>query len=465
MLHRMHRRPLIVAAIVATTVLIGAPAATAETAESRAELPGFRTRERPYLVSLVDGVRIKPLLTTGDVIGGVEGGYQMSGIPDGLGAYSRSNGTIELFMNHELNGQFDASDARVSHLTLSGRGRVLAARYAIDGSEGFQWFCSSTLEILGGVPWYFTGEETNKSPRDGSSIALNAATGRWVETPHFGHLSHENIVPVTRLAKAYLGISEDGFGEPSQLYAYTADRFTAAIRGKGSLRVWVPDEQVPDGNPSPNDISKGETMPGHFVRLRDRDNFDSETLERVVQRKGAFDFSRIEDQIDDPNRPGVIYFSETGVANQETTHGRVYKLRLNPDNPARARLSVVLDADAGDDIFSPDNLGISDKALVIQEDRNWARSGYNRVLVYDLSSGSLTPVARTDPSKEIIEAEGLGAWESSGVLDASPYFGRGWWLLDVQAHDFIVRVPGPSLEVDSARDDGGQLLLVYIPGT
>jgi hypothetical protein len=86
------------AAIVAIALLAGAPAATAETAVSRAGLPGFRTRERPYLVSLVDRVRIKPLLTTGDVIGGIEGGYQMSGTPDGLGAYSRSNGTVELFM-------------------------------------------------------------------------------------------------------------------------------------------------------------------------------------------------------------------------------------------------------------------------------------------------------------------------------------------------------------------------------
>jgi hypothetical protein len=34
-----------------------------------------------------------------------------------------------------------------------------------------------------------------------------------------------------------LGISEDAFGEPSPMYAYTVDGFTAAIRGHGSLRV------------------------------------------------------------------------------------------------------------------------------------------------------------------------------------------------------------------------------------
>jgi hypothetical protein len=125
----------------------------------------------------------------------------------------------------------------------------------------------------------------------------------------------------------------------------------------------------------------------------------------------------------------------------------------------------VLDAAAGDDIFSPDNLGISDRALVIQEDRNWSRSGFNRVLVYDLASGSLSAAARADPPQEIIDTEGPGNWETSGVIDASAYFGPGWWLLDVQAHDFNVGVPGPSLEPDSARGEGGQLVRVYIPGT
>jgi len=452
-------------ALVVATAMLGASTAGAATQIVRAEAPGFLTDERPYLVALADGVRIKPLITTGDIIGGMEGGYQMSGTPDGLGWYETGPGSLQLFMNHETNSRYDASDARVSHMTLDRRGRIQAASYVIDGTEGFQWFCSSTLEILGGVPWYFTGEESIKSPRNGSSIALNAATGNWRETPQFGHFSHENVVPVKRLDRAFLGLSEDGFGEPSQLWAYTAARFTAAIRGQGSLRVWVPEDSVPDGNPSGNDIDKGDSIPGHFVRMPDRANFDSETLERTAQRKGAWDFSRIEDQTDDPDEAGTIYFSETGVANQEVTHGRVYKLEVDPDRPTSASLSVVLDAADGDDIFSPDNLGISHEALVIQEDRNWKKSGYNRVLVYDLSDGSLAPVARTDPSQDIIDAEGVGAWESSGVVDASEFFGPGWWLLDVQAHDQLMRVPGPDLEINSARDDGGQLLKVFIPGT
>jgi hypothetical protein len=455
---------IVIASVVVGTSLLGAGSAGSATRRSVSSTP-FLTSERPYLVPLAPGVQIRPIISTGDVVGGRQGGYQMSGVPDGLGWYASTDGSIEVFMNHELSALYDPSGARVSHLTLNSDGAVVAAGYPIDGSEGFQWFCSSTLRVIDGVPWYFTGEETKHSPRNGGSIALNASSGRYVETPQFGHFAHENIVPVEGLSKAYLGASEDGFGETSQLYAYLADSFTGAIAGDGTLRVWVPDEPVADGNPSPNDIVKGETMAGHFERIPHPAAVMPRDLEAMAQDKGAFDFVRIEDQTADPDHPGVIYFSETGAAKQETSHGRIYKLEVDPTNPRHATLSVVLSAAEGDDIFNPDNLGISHTSLVIQEDRNWKHSGYNRVLVYDLVTGSLTPVARADPSQAVIDAKGVGAWETSGVVDASAFFGPGWWLLDVQAHYTEVGVPDQSLEPDSATGEGGQLELVYIPGT
>src|SRR5260221_11725724 len=51
-----------------------------------------------YLVPTAPGVAIKPLLTTGDSVGG----YRMAGIPDGLGAYDNGDGTFTVLMNHEI---------------------------------------------------------------------------------------------------------------------------------------------------------------------------------------------------------------------------------------------------------------------------------------------------------------------------------------------------------------------------
>ena len=107
---------------------------------------------------------------------------------------------------------------------------------------------------------------------------------------------------------------------------------------------------------------------------------------------------RIEDAATDPADPGVVYFSETGHNAAETRNGRLYRMTYDVAHPRQATLEVVLDGDAGDDIVNPDNLGINSTSLVIQEDRNKAKSGYARIHVYDLSAETLTTVARLDPS-------------------------------------------------------------------
>ena len=427
---------------------------------------GFLTAERPFLVALDPGVSITPILTTGDTIGTGDTAYQMSGVPDGTGWYESSPGVYEVYFNHELHPAYDPSGARVSHITLDSTGAVTAGEYVIDGTEGYEWFCSGTLDTIDGVPWFTAGEESKHSARKGMAFAIDATTNRVHETPWFGHFGHENVVPVEGLSKAYVGLSEDGFSEYSQLYAYIAKTFDGALDGtQGSLRVWVPDDPVRDGDPSSDDIHKGDAIAGHFVRIPKARTLVPLKLEKTAQALGAWDFDRIEDQIDDPNSPGTIYFTETGRAHAYAPKGRVYQLQVDPEAPTHATLSLILDSRAGDDIFSPDNVGISNTALVIQEDRNWKQSGYNRVLVYDLASGTLTAVARTDPDQAIIDEKGLGAWESSGVVSAADAFGPGYWLLMVQAHYTEMNVPDQTLVPDSATGEGGQLELVFIPGT
>jgi hypothetical protein len=155
---------------------------------------GFDTSRPAQLVATSEGVdqgvRINPILSTGDVLGE----YQMSGIPDGIGAYTRNagrnNATLEVLMNHELNGSTPPGvGARVSHLSLDPETReVLDARYDLDGKEGFLRFCSSYLTYIDGKPLYFTGEEDTAQgaltadPNDGlgrggTSIVLDPRTG------------------------------------------------------------------------------------------------------------------------------------------------------------------------------------------------------------------------------------------------------------------------------------------------
>lgn len=463
------KRKVIGAAAAAAVVAVAAVAVAIAAESDEVDVPGFDTSRPPQLVAVAPGVEIDPWLSVGDIVGGELGGYQMSGIPDGIGAFRTTSRTFDVLFNHELDGNAPAGvGTRVSQITFARDKGIVAARYPIDGSEGFLRFCSSTLALLDKVPWYFTGEESTSSGppptggRGGSSIALNAQTGRWYETRHFGLFAHENLVPVKNLSSAFILSTEDGPSGLSQLYAYTAETFQGAIKGGGQLWVWRPDGEPPDGNWSTNDIAKGETLPGHFVALTQEENADAATLEAAAQAKGAFDFVRGEDAAAAVDRAGVAYIADTGALGTETVKGRLYRMNIDPSDSTTASITVLLDGDAGDDLVNPDNIDTSRRSVVIQEDRNAEhRADFGRVLVYDISDRSLRPVARVDTPSNLPP----GTWESSGVIRAFGLLGQGWWIVDVQAHGVTAPQPGPSLEPNSSTGEDGQLLAIKIPNS
>jgi hypothetical protein len=446
---------------------------------------GVKTAKPPYLVPTAPGVVVDPILSTGDIVPtGQVPSYQMSGIPDGLGGYSNSGGTYTVLMNHELGVTFPGQPAgvntRISRLMIDrATNSVLSAKYVFTGNEGFERFCSATLEIIHGTPWYFTGEEAiNGIPpappagHDGSSIAMNAGTGQWWETEHFGHLQHENIVP-TKLSKWFFLTTDDDFrpGQDAYLYAYIAKSFQAAITGdpaKGSLYVWKADDAIDS-----TQIHKGETLTGKFVPISQAENADSVTLKAAAAARGAFKFDRLEDAALYKPKKGRYYFADTGKA-PRTLRGRIYQFDVNRADPTKASLQVILDGDAGDDVYNPDNIDTSARSIVIQEDRESpfrggpvppnppvADSGHNRVLVYDIETGTLQSVARVDTPATLRP----GTWESSGVINAFQILGAGWWLTDVQAHNTTAFQPGPTLDPNSGTGEDGQLQAVYIPQT
>jgi hypothetical protein len=378
---RRQRWQTVAAVAAAVTTLM----ASAALANASGAARGVVTGRAAQLVATAPGVGVRPILSAGDVVGGELLGYQMSGIPDGIGAYRSSRTTVEVLVTHELAGEAPAGvGARISQLTLNNKRQVLAARHLLDGTEGFLRFCSATLEQLDGVPWYFTGEEATDAGepptggRGGSSIALNALTGRYTETRHFGLFEHENVVPVKHLNTAMIVSTEDGDANKSQLYAYTADSFAKAIKGEGQLRVWAPDHQG-DGDPSSNDIASGQTLHGRFVPVSQDENADAESLEAAAQAKGAFDFVRAEDLAVSENRRGETWLADTGSAGAESERGRLYRFRIDPSNPTKASLTLVLDGDDGDDIVNPDNLDVSKRGRGHpggpQRRASWTRGG------------------------------------------------------------------------------------------
>src|SRR3954452_7021923 len=91
-------------------VLVVAAAAAALAGRSTKEPPaapitvtatGPSTMTKPYVLPVADGVHITSLLTVEDA-GSAANGYELTGLPDGLGAVADGADDFTLFMNHEI---------------------------------------------------------------------------------------------------------------------------------------------------------------------------------------------------------------------------------------------------------------------------------------------------------------------------------------------------------------------------
>jgi hypothetical protein len=451
--------------------------------------PTFDTAKPAYLQPDPEtpGVVIDPILSVGDTIPSTasetQPPYQMTGIPDGLGAYGKKNSRwgrwmngggskkeIVVVMNHETGQPFPNNppgvNTRISRVVIDSNRKVRGAEYLFTGFEGYSRFCSSTLRIVGGKPWYFTGEEAVDGARGGTSVVVDPETGAFKDTRHFGLFQHENVVPL-RLKKWVFLSSDDDFraGQPAYLYAWIGDSFKESIRGAdGSLYVWKADNPAQTGNPT---AVKNVAIPGTFVPISQAENTNEVALKAAATSRNAFKFDRLEDiairgGTQSPSQENVTYIADTGKPSAR--RGRIYEFVFDKNNPTKATLKMILNGDPpdGDDIFNPDNMDASDRVLMIQEDRESPHRGSpSRILMYDFATKDIKTVANVLTPDLVAPF----LWESSGIIDAGDLLGKDWWLVDVQAHGKTERQPGPTLVPDTGMGEDGQLLAIKVPGS
>ena len=145
-------------------------------------------------------------------------------------------------------------------------------------------------------------------------------------------------------------------------------------------------------------------------------------------------------------------------------NGRIFKFVVSKHNPRRVTsFSVFADGDVPEtdptyvEMTSPDNVDTSRRSLMVQEDTANAN-----ILRHDFRSGEWSTVAT------VVNADG----ESSGIVDASRWFGKGAWLSTVQIHDPAQWVDSEVVSTDdqgnptlTLKREDGQLLLVRVPGS
>ncbi len=218
---------------IARTFLLAAAATVSLSAQSL--ITGPSSSQTPYLTPTAPGWSSTSILTVGDAISG----YQMAGIPDGLGAFRNVDGTMTVLANHEI-GTVSSSDP-----TLLGTARAHGAaggfvsKWVINTStwqvisggdfltsranqmmwNGTTWAapatayaylrpCSADLPALGaffdatsGAGYdgriFLNGEETGAEGKAFAWVVSGTDAGKVYELPHHGKYSYENLLART----------------------------------------------------------------------------------------------------------------------------------------------------------------------------------------------------------------------------------------------------------------------------
>jgi hypothetical protein len=308
-----------------------------------------------------------------------------------------------------------------------------------------------------------------------------------------GRHNHENTIAVPGGWNQFALLStDDTFNAPSaQLYLYLANHESHIWEDKGSLwafRVTRTDDGPVDATDPFNDandyldLQPGDDWHGQFIRVPKEiargqtGEAPQEALENWSNENNVFQFIRLEDLAYDKNDPRVVYVADTGrsrVVHDPDTgrmtrgpggtvgqadNGSVFKFVFNEDNPRRVdSFSVLAQGDDTDSalfvpFINPDNLDTGANSLMVQEDNDDAR-----IWRYDFGS---------EPSESwgVVATVNDPDGESSGIVDASAWFGPGAWILDVQGHGMNV---AEELQPDGTllKRESGQLLLMKIPGS
>ena len=229
-------------------------------------------------------------------------------------------------------------------------------------------------------------------------------------------------------------------------------------------------------------------------------------LEYWSDLNNVFQFVRVEDIAYD-KRAGmdnVVYIVDSGRGrtaaqsldtNFRSTNGRVWKMVLDKNDPTKVTsLTVFVEGDDNPvktlgEVHQPDNIETTRTGLLLTEDPGSSQqftpaqiaadpaNATTARLWYVPFTGAPEVVLKVDQSADggPTDVDGRapgnwGAWESSGIVDASAAFGPGAFLINVQAHTlWVEKAPGDDNNGDGQPDftykrEGGQLALIRIPG-
>ena len=462
---------------------------------------GPSSSQSPYVVGVDAAISTVSLLTVGDETSDGTG-WQMVGIPDGLGAFDNGDGTFTVLMNHELGAtegvvrDHGFAGAFVSKLTidkttlevLSGEDLITQA-FSYNAMTGnydplagpIGRLCSADLPAetaffnpetgLGynGGRIFLSGEEVGNEGRAFAHFVTGTEAGNSYELAWLGNMSYENQLANPHTGdKTVVALTDDL--TPGQVFFYVGDKKAAApgldaldmagLTGGTFYGLKVSELDTMADN---NNESNGTTLGGDYQSA-----FTLESLGDVSGRTGAeiqtdseakevTEFLRPEDGQWDTIDPDVFYFTTTNGFDQPS---RLWAAEFNDaSNPAAGgTIRMLLDGTEGQQML--DNMTVTKDGKVLLQEDPGNQTHLAKIWEYDPTTDELLLLAQHDPDRFDPAAPAGGEpfltqdEESSGIIDVTDILGsagQNVFLFDVQAH---YPIPGELVQ-------GGQLGLMY----
>jgi len=435
-----------------------------------------------WLKSLSPAWQVKPLLNVGDAVGVKN--YRMVGIPDGLGALNNGDGTLSIYMNHEIgkdqgkNRKHFGRGAFVSHWILDiaslkityGEDLIKQTKLWLANDKkhvnapaySFNRLCSADLPALSAFydaasgkgfngRLFMNGEEDREGGRGFAHVVTGEQKGISYELPYLGKFAWENAVanPSTGIKTVVMGMDDSPGG---QVYMYVGEK-----RATGN-----PVEQA--GMMGGNLYAvKVEGKRFDFADLGDVSSMSGDDLEKAGKGVNVANFMRPEDGAWDVNSPNIFYFATTDKIDGTS---QLFQLTFDDINKPEigGAIKVVLNArDIGAQMF--DNITVAGDGKVLVEEDPGDNPHMASIWQFDPKTGKAEKVFRVAPEifldknspKFLTQDE-----ENSGIVEITDLVRKAPWF-EANKRYFLGSLQVHAKSNDPELVEGGQLYLISGP--
>ena len=418
-----------------------------------------------YITPLAQDWQVQPIITVGET---ATNGYAMVGVPDGLGAYANTDGSVTLLMNHELSpdkgavrahGQKGAFVSRwvIEVESLKVQSGADLIKSTVPAGLIFNRFCSAdlapssafynTATSKGYAGQLFLNGEEDKA---GGRAFAHALNGISYELADFGHIAWENLLANPASSDNSLVIGLDDI-QNGLLLVYQGNKSKTgnAIQQAGLVGGQLYAVKV-----------EGERF--SLVALPNMANLDGKTLRVEAQKRSATGFARPEDGAWDTLNSKVFWFNTTDKIGGDSRLSQLVFDDINNPQAGGTITTKIHASEIGAEMF--DNLTVDGDGRVLLEEDPGEHERLSAIWLFEPKTNKTTKLFEANPK---LFKSGTADFmttdeEHSGIIEVTDLLRKASWF-DSKRRYYLGTTQAHKPHADTSLVEYGQLWLISGP--